>query len=49
MAKKRVKKQVGRPTTPLPQLNVKPEALAKELLKQRPLREVEKDRKRGDG
>ena len=35
----------GRPEQPLPRLNTTPEALAKELLKQRPLREVEAERR----
>ncbi len=50
MAKKDLRKgQRSRPTIPLPKINTTPEKLAKELLKQRPLREVEQERQREDG
>ena len=45
MTKKDRKPRTGRPKQPLPKLNTTPEALAKELLKQRPLRDVEQERK----
>lgn len=49
MAKKKPKKPVGRPPQPLLHIDTSPEALAKELLKQRPLREVEKEQKQESG
>ena len=44
---KKRKRQVGRPAMPLPRLNATPEALARELLKQRPLVNVEEERRTG--
>ena len=43
------KKRVGRPQKPLPRLNATPEELAKELLKQRPLHDVELEKRRESG
>ena len=43
--KKKHKGRTGRPVTLLPKLQATPEALAKELLKQRPLRDVEQEKK----
>ena len=44
--KKDGKPRIGRPPKPLPELNTTPEKLAKELLKQRPLHEVELEKRR---
>ena len=44
MARKQ-KAPVGRPMKPLPKLDTTPEKLAKELLKQRPLVDVEREQK----
>ncbi len=43
------KRRKGRPKTPLPKLNTTPKKLAKELLKQRPLHEVEQEMERESG
>ncbi len=40
------KLRTGRPPEPLPKLNTTPENLAKELLKQRPLHDVELEKRR---
>lgn len=40
------RKRTGRPVRVLPKLQTTPEALAKALLKQRPLRDVEQEQKR---
>ena len=42
---KKHKKRIGRPRRELPKLQTTPEALAKTLLKQRPLRDVEQEQK----
>ena len=47
--KKERKPRTGRPPEPLPKLNTTPEKLAKELLKQRPLHDVEREKRRGSG
>ena len=47
--KKKDKKPAGRPKKPLPKLNTTPETLAKELLKQRPLHDVELEKRRKSG
>ena len=39
----------GRPSEALPKLNTTPETLAKELLTQRPLRDVEREQKAARG
>ncbi len=44
--KKEPKPPAGRPPEPLPKLNTTPEKLAKELLKQRPLHNVELEKRR---
>lgn len=49
MAKSKGKAQVGRPPKPLPRLNTTPEKLAAELLKQRPLVEVEAEKRKALG
>ena len=45
MAKKEHKKRTGRPRQQLPKLQATSETLAKELLKQRPLKDVEQEQK----
>ena len=45
--KKEHKPRTGRPRRELPKLKTTPETLAKELLKQRPLKEVEQEHKGG--
>ena len=47
--KKDGKPRIGRPPEPLPKLNTTPEKLAKFLLQQRPLRDVELEKRRQSG
>ena len=47
--KKERNPRTGRPPEPLPKLNTTPEKLAKELLKQRPLHDVELEKRRQSG
>ena len=43
------RKRTGRPVRVLPKLQTTPEALAKVLLKQRPLKDVEQEQHKADG
>ena len=46
---KKHKKRAGRPSHKLPKLQTSPKALAKVLLKQRPLRDVEQEKQEASG
>ncbi len=49
MTTRKSKPKRGRPPEPLPKLETTPEALAKALLGQRPLRDVEREQKAARG
>lgn len=49
MTKKKARAKRGRPPKPMPKLNTSPENLAKVLMKQRPLVDVESEQRKGNG